>query len=101
MGPKRFPSQIFSLFIVKFKKLGFSSPLNQHFLENLLFFINILKIAVSARRSVIRFQRVLYFWVEISFFYSAIFVGGGARFGFCPPVQGNPRYATSIHTTGF
>jgi len=27
MGPKRFYSQNFSLFIVKFKKLGFSAPL--------------------------------------------------------------------------
>jgi len=30
MGPKRFYSQKFSLFIVKFKKLGFSAPLTQH-----------------------------------------------------------------------
>jgi len=29
MGPKRFYSQNFSIFIVKFKKLGFSAPLNQ------------------------------------------------------------------------
>jgi len=28
MGPKRFYSQNFSLFIVKFKKLGLSAPLN-------------------------------------------------------------------------
>jgi len=27
MGPKRFQSQNFSLFIVKLKKLGFSAPL--------------------------------------------------------------------------
>jgi len=27
VGPKRFQSQNFSLFIVKFKKLGFSAPL--------------------------------------------------------------------------
>jgi len=27
MGPKHFASQNFSLFIVKFKKLGFSAPL--------------------------------------------------------------------------
>jgi len=27
MGPKRFQRQDFSLFIVKFKKLGFSAPL--------------------------------------------------------------------------
>jgi len=27
MGPKRFISQNFSLFIVKFKKLGFSAPI--------------------------------------------------------------------------
>jgi len=31
MRPKRFWSQIFSLFIVKFKKLGFSAPLNKQF----------------------------------------------------------------------
>jgi len=29
MGPKRFSSQNFSLFTVKFKKLGFSAPLKQ------------------------------------------------------------------------
>jgi len=33
MGPKRFWRQNFSLFIVKFKKLGFSAPLSE-----LLFF---------------------------------------------------------------
>jgi len=27
MGPKRFETQNFSLFLVKFKKLGFSAPL--------------------------------------------------------------------------
>jgi len=30
MGPKRFYRQIFSLFSVKFKKLGFSAPLTSN-----------------------------------------------------------------------
>jgi len=34
MGPKRFLSEKFSLFIVKFKKLGFSAPLSDHRTRN-------------------------------------------------------------------
>jgi len=48
------------------------------------FFINILKIAMS----------LLYFLL-ISLYYSAIFVGGSARFGFAPGA-GYPSYATDI-----
>jgi len=46
--------------------------------------INIPKIAVGARHSVIIHQTsaFVYFCAEISLYYLAIFVGGGARFGF-------------------
>jgi len=37
MGPKRFQSQKFSLFIVKFKKLGFSAPLRLFGLKTVFF----------------------------------------------------------------
>jgi len=53
-------------------------------LDNVLFLNNVLKITVSAKRSIIRLQRLLYFCTEISLYYSAIFVGGGARFSFVP-----------------
>jgi len=55
-------------------------------LEILYFFITIPKIAVSARRSVIIHQTsaLVNFCAEISIYYSAIFVGGGAKFGFVP-----------------
>jgi len=49
-------------------------------LENVLFLTNIPKIAVIAKRSVIRFI----FCAEISLYYSAISVGVGARFDFVP-----------------
>jgi len=55
-------------------------------LENVLYFINILKIAVSARRSCHQTQRLLYFCAEISL--SAIFVSGSARLDFVPWRQG-------------
>jgi len=52
------------------------------------FFINILKIAVSARHSVIIYQIstfvIAYFCVAISLYCSAIFVDGCARLGFVP-----------------
>jgi len=48
--------------------------------------INILKIAMSARRSVIIHQTSAFFILlaETSLYYSAIFVGEDARFGFVP-----------------
>jgi len=49
-------------------------------LENVLFLINIPKIAMSAKRSVFR----LILFCRNFLYYSAIFVGGGARFGFVP-----------------
>jgi len=51
-----------------------------------LFFINILKIIMIARRSVIIHQTWAFVTLltEILLYYSAIFVGGGARFGFVP-----------------
>jgi len=61
------------------------------------FFINIPKIALNVGRSVIRLQRLLYFCAEILLYYSAIFIGEGARFGFVP----YPRYATNTPTTVF
>jgi len=53
-------------------------------LENVLFFINILKIAMSAKHSVIIHQTSAFviLLAEVLLYYSAIFVGGGARFGF-------------------
>jgi len=53
----------------------------------MLFFINILKTAMSAkRRSVIIHQTSAFviLLAETSLYYSAIFVGGDARFGFVP-----------------
>jgi len=51
-----------------------------------LFLINILKIAMSARRSVIIHQTSAFVILlgETSLYYSAVFVGGVARFGFTP-----------------
>jgi len=53
-------------------------------LENLLFFV--LKIVMSARRSVIIYQIsafvILLAETSLYEYYSAIFVGGDARFGF-------------------
>jgi len=50
------------------------------------FFINILKVAMSAWHSVIIYQIsaafVIILLAETSLYYSAIFVGGDARFGF-------------------
>jgi len=59
-------------------------------LETVLFFINILKIAVSAKLSVIiRFQRSSYFCVAISPYSSTIFVEG-CKFWFCSPAKSIP-----------
>jgi len=66
----------------------------------MLFFINIPKIAVSAKCSVIRLQRLLYFCAEILLYYSTIFVGGGARFSFVSRRR-VPSLATNTHTIGF
>jgi len=48
--------------------------------------INILKIAMRARRSVIIHQTLTFviLLAETSLYYSATFVGGDARFGFVP-----------------
>jgi len=48
-------------------------------LENVLFLINVLKIALT---SFIRLQRFVILLAETPLYYSAIFVGGDARFGF-------------------
>jgi len=50
------------------------------------FLINILKITVSAIGALSSFFRLqhLYFCAEISLYYSAIYVSGGARFSFVP-----------------
>jgi len=55
-------------------------------LENVLFLVNILKIAKSARRSGIIHQTSAFviLLAETSLYYSAIFVGRDARFGFIP-----------------
>jgi len=62
-------------------------------------FINILEIAMSARRSVIIHQTSAFVihLAETSLHCSAIFVGGDARFGFFPRCR-YPRYATDTHT---
>jgi len=50
------------------------------------FLINILKIAMSAKHSVVVHQTSAFviLLAETSLYYSAIFVGGDARFGFVP-----------------
>jgi len=50
------------------------------------FFINILKIVLSARHSVIIHQTFAFviLLAKTLLYYSAIFVGGDARFGFVP-----------------
>jgi len=56
-------------------------------LENVLFFYYILKIAMSTRRCVIIIHQISTFVIlldEVSLYYLAIFVSGGARFGFVP-----------------
>jgi len=66
-------------------------------LENVLFFIHILKIAMIARRSVIIHQTsafvILLCW-HLTLLLSN-FVGGDARFIFSPGAR-YPRYATDI-----
>jgi len=63
-------------------------------LENVLFFINILKIAMTASRSVVIHQTSAFIILlaEASLYYSAIFVGGSARFDLCPPEQDTLAY---------
>jgi len=63
------------------------------------FLINSLKMAMSVRRSVIIHQTSAFFILsaETSLYYSAIFVGEDARFGFVPRCR-YPRYATDTHT---
>jgi len=65
-------------------------------LENVLFLINIPKIAVSARHSIVRL--ILLCWNYTLLLSN--FCWWGARFGFDPDA-GYPRYATNTHTTGF
>jgi len=59
-------------------------------LENVLFFINIPKIAVSSRRFVILLQRLLNYCAEILLYYSEIllFCWWGCKVWFCSPAQG-------------
>jgi len=69
-------------------------------LEMCYIFINILNIAVSARRSIIRFRVYYTFVLKFHFITQQFFLVG---------VQGlilslgaeNPRYVTDTHTTGF
>jgi len=66
------------------------------------FLINILKIAVSARCSIIIHQTSAFviLMTEISLYKSAIFVSGGARFGFISRRR-YPRYATDTQHCWF
>jgi len=45
MGPKRFKSENFSLFKVKFKKLGFSAPITSKYSCTLDFRVRILRVS--------------------------------------------------------
>jgi len=72
-------------------------------IENVLFFINLLKIAMNARRSVIIHQTSAFviFLAETLLNYSAIFVGGDARFGFVPQCRVLPLRYILILTLWF
>jgi len=63
-------------------------------------FINILKITVSARRSVIRLS-VCYTFVLKFYFIFQQFLLVGVQSLILSPGAGYPRYATDTHTTGF
>jgi len=66
------------------------------------YFLLILKIAMSAKRSVIIHQTSAFaiLLAEIILYYSAIYVGESARFGFVPRFR-YPRNATDTHTLVF
>jgi len=66
-------------------------------LENVLFFIKILIIAISARRCVIRLQRLLCFWLKLPFITQQFLLVGIQGLVLSPDAWYS-RYATDIHT---